>query len=489
MSGGRATRPIGRGPVLDAVQAWSDELSEGRTVVVAFSGGLDSCVLLHALRFGPFADGARRADLSVAHFDHAMRAGSASDADWAAGLCRAWRVPLVAERASVRLSSEAEARAARYAFLDRVRVGAGPGAVVVTAHHADDQAETVLFRVLRGTGPDGLRGIAARRPGLARPLLGVWREQLEAYAAEAGLRWREDPTNEHLGYARNALRHQVLPLVERSIAPGARRALARLARISEGDAAAWSEVMPMLTRLLESDAERAGAGDTPSLGRSHDESRRFERAALLALGRPLRGRLIRHLVSELGGALDEAGVRRVNDFVERADSGRAVDVGEGVTVTLEPDRVVFEAPSSIEGPGVGAPRVVIGGEREGRSPAVVGHRPMWVVWSSEEGRPRPSGDAAPPIDAAAYEESFGLGGLALPLELRPRGPGDRIRLAGGSRKVKKLLLEHRIPVRGRDALPMLVDRTGEVLWIPGVARSTVAVPTPGEPFLRVRIEP
>ena len=141
----------------------------GAHVLAAVSGGADSVVLLHLLRFAGDELGIT---VSAAHFDHAMRPGSAPDAEWVAGLCAAWGVPLVRRRADRALRSEAEAREARYAFLAGAR-GRVEADWIATAHHADDQAETVLFRALRGTGVAGLAGIApvdaARR--LVRPLL------------------------------------------------------------------------------------------------------------------------------------------------------------------------------------------------------------------------------------------------------------------------------------------------------------------------------
>src|SRR4051812_7461857 len=165
----------------------------GAHLLAAVSGGADSVVLLHLLRF--VAEGMGMT-VSAAHFDHAMRPDSGADAQWVAGLCAAWDVPLVVGRADGTLRSEGEARDARYAFLEAARAGAGAD-WIATAHHADDQAETVLFRVLRGTGVAGLAGIApvdaARR--LVRPLLPFRRAELRRYARSHGLRWREDSTN------------------------------------------------------------------------------------------------------------------------------------------------------------------------------------------------------------------------------------------------------------------------------------------------------
>jgi tRNA(Ile)-lysidine synthase TilS/MesJ len=151
------------------------------------------------------------------------------------GLCRGWGVALHEGRAAAPLRGEAAAREARYAFLRRVRELTG-ATHLATAHHADDQAETVLFRVLRGTGIDGLAGIpAADGDGTVRPLLGFTRDEVGRYARRAGLRWREDPTNALADAARNRIRLELLPRIERTVAPGARRALARLASLAAED--------------------------------------------------------------------------------------------------------------------------------------------------------------------------------------------------------------------------------------------------------------
>ena len=261
-------------------------------MVVAVSGGLDSCVLLHLLRF---AARPPSLDLVVAHFDHRMRGSSADDALWVGGLCRAWDVPVRVGRADAVLPSEEAARTARYEFLEAVRLEFG-GRLVLTGHHADDQAETVLFRLLRGTGVRGLGGIPVRRePALFRPLLSFWREELEAYAERARLSWREDPSNREVRYARNALRMRVLPDVERLVASGARRALVRLAGLAREDEAGWESLLPELLRPLGLEEE--------------DGRISVDRVELARLHPAVRARVLRVLVGRMGLTLDETGTR------------------------------------------------------------------------------------------------------------------------------------------------------------------------------------
>ena len=463
---------VAKSAVLAAVQNFLNQAGEKPKIVVAFSGGLDSCVLLHSLRSLCLTDPSKSPILAAAHFDHGMRDGSAGDADWVVEMCAKWAVPLTVERADRALKSEADAREARYAFLDRTRIAAGHNASVLTAHHADDQAETVLFRMLRGTGPDGLRGIAGQRKGVARPLLGLWREDLEAYARIEGLDWREDPTNQHLVYARNALRHKILPELELLVAPGAKKALVRLARISGVEADAWSEVLPMVFEML--DGIRDGLenqSQVPSLD--------VDRDALRDLGQPLRTRVIRYLASEVGVILSEAGVERVNHFLSSSSSGRAIELGNRATVSLQLHRVVFvgSRPSIEPARSPVDETVVIKSASQGDSEVRLAGKSYRVLWAEE-----------PSSDSEKEDEAFfELAGLSFPLEVRARAPGDRLHKSVGSRKVKKLMLERRIPIGQREMMPVIVDARGKVLWVPGVARSTSVATKVGTPSLRVRI--
>jgi tRNA(Ile)-lysidine synthase len=404
--------------------------------VVAVSGGLDSVVLLHMLRF----TAAPGASLVVAHFDHGMRPSSGDDAHWVAGLAASWGLPSRVGRAADRLTSEGGAREARYAFLEEVRRESG-ARLVLTAHHADDQAETVLFRALRGTGHAGLAGMAAYRDRLLRPLLSFWREELEAYGRTARLDWREDESNRSLRFARNALRHRVLPDIERMVAPGARRALVRLADLAREEEAGWESVVAALLESLELEQRD---------GRHSVDRRRLE-----ALHPAVRARVLRTLAAKVGRSLDEATTRRAVEFVATAASGVVIDLGGAVTLRKDLDRIAVGAATTVP-----ADRAVhIPDTRPGAGSALLAGRVISVSWG---------GDVA----ASGYEAaSFDADELRFPLCVRARLPGDRIRLQGGTKKVKKLLLERRIPETERGCVPLLVDAAGDVLWIPGLARA------------------
>lgn len=434
-------------------------LTPGDAVVVAVSGGLDSVVLLHLLRFHPPLSDLR---LTVAHLDHGLRARSPQDAEWVRGLCRAWGIPARLEVLAEPPRGEARARELRYDFLRRVQEAEG-GDRIVTAHHADDQAETVLFRVLRGTGPRGLGGIRERSPeGLVRPLLPFWRQELKAYAGYSRLCWREDPTNEDRRFARNALRHRIIPEAEALVAAGARRSLVRLANImAEDEAGIESLVEAVLGEVVESWSPK---GVT------------LDREALLALHRAVQARVMRALAERLGGGLDEVGTRSAVRFAGAGVSGGLVRLSGGLSLRRDFGRLVLyrgeEKPQrtpqvlEIANSGPAEARITLGGRR------------LRVCWAP--GHLVPEGPGSGPRSPGTAEggfrwsESFSTENAFLPLLVRSWLPGDRVGLPYGTKKLKKLFAERGIPVLERPRQPVVVSGEGEVLWIPGVARSTSA---------------
>ncbi len=225
----------------------------GRRVAVAVSGGADSTALLRALHA---LSGPLRLDLVVLHVHHGLRGVEADqDEAWVRALAErlGWPVQcrrVELERSATGRSPEQAARHARYAALEEMATSSGCSHLAV-AHTADDQVETVLHHVIRGTGVAGLRGIPLRRRlasgvWLVRPMLHLWRADVRAYLQQIGQDFREDQTNRDVHYTRNRIRHQLLPLLESQFNPNVRRALLRLAE----QAADVEEAFDVLCRPL-----------------------------------------------------------------------------------------------------------------------------------------------------------------------------------------------------------------------------------------------
>jgi tRNA(Ile)-lysidine synthase len=428
----------------------------GAHVLVALSGGCDSVVLLHLLRFHA-ADPTLR--VSAAHYDHAMRPESDRDACWVRGLCAAWGVPLVAERADRAPAGERAAREARYRFLLRALRESG-ATLLATAHHADDQAETVLFRVLRGTGVRGLAGIPAlRADGVVRPLLPFWRGEIRRYARARALRWRPDPTNRSVHPARNRIRLELLPAAERHVARGARRNLVRLAALAAEEEQAWE--------ALAARALAACAREEP------DGAYVLVRDRLRGYDSPVAARALRTLLRRLGTVLDRSGTRLALEFIRTAPSGRRLALPGGVTIATEfgvarLERVPGGAAAETS---VDSPLEIPASEPRGSGEARLGGRTVTVRWCTE---------GEPPADEPDARASFAADRLRFPLTVRARAPGDRIRTRGGRRSLKRLFIDARVPARERGATPVVVDADGAVVWVPGIATAAGAEPGPGE---------
>ena len=429
-------------------------LSAGERVVVAVSGGADSTALLHLLRFAP---GLPELDLVAAHFDHRMRPDSADDLAWLCGITRAWGIEFRAEEASVELSSEEDAREARYTFLQSIAAEV-EGSKIATGHHEDDQAETVLFRIARGTGLAGLAGIPeTREPGIVRPLRSFGRAEIEEYLALHRLVTRDDASNLDSRFARNVVRHEVIPLLAQKVAPGVTQSLVRLARFAEQEEAGWNSVLP---ELLEGVVRRRDDG-----GLSVD------RPALLAYHSAVQARLMRAMIEGFGVRLDEAGTLAVLEFARTGASGRSLGLPgtlalrrsfDEFVLSIEPGREEHR-PLEIQEPGSGSGDFIVGGRRMMAD---------WSVGAAPKGR---------------WVEKFALSQMQFPASFREWFPGDRMRLPYGSKKLKKVFAEALVPAHERVRRPVLVDGGGSVLWVPGVKRSAMAEVAGGEPALSIAV--
>lgn len=390
--------------------------------------------------------------VGAAHLNHRLR-GAEAEADaryvreMAAGLgvpCLVEEFDVAAYRNEQRLSTQVAAREIRRRFLIRAAEETG-SARVALGHQADDQAETILHHFVRGTGPAGLAGMSPARPPVIRPLLGVRRREIEAYCRERGLKPRRDPSNLDPAYTRNRIRHTIIPLLESEFNPNLVESLLRLGEICREDNAYLDEAAAEAFRRV---AFRA------------DGEIRIEAAALAALPTALARRVVREAWSGVGQAresLDFEHVEQVLALLRSAAGGRRLDLPRGLTVVKQAGRLVF-GPKPAPSPGVlWCYELAVPGRTELPE---VGRRITAEVRPAHGVR----AEALGPGRAAVDMES-----LTLPLSVRNRRPGDVFapQGAGGRMKLKEFLINCKVPRAERDRLPLVVDRSGRLVWVAG----------------------
>lgn len=394
----------------------------GDRVLLALSGGVDSVVLLDILTRVSKRLGLR---LRAMHVNHQLSPNASSWASFCRRLCRARGVPCVVKRVEVARgnSTERAARDARYAALTSARAD-----FVALAHNADDQAETVLLQLLRGSGVKGLSAmpvVTSARPALVRPLLDVTRTEIEAYAARHALEWIEDESNASGAYLRNWLRHEIAPRIAERV-PAYRTVLSRAARH-------FADAATLLDDLARIDA---------------DGEQGLSVARLKALA-PARARnLLRYALREQGFRMPDED--RLNEALRqglsaRGDARLEVDLGDCV-IRRKGDTLRFTAP-----------------RRSSPSKAI-------LVWRGEREI------ALPHLDGVLAMQPARGTGMSLarlqaqPVTIRTREGGERLRPASNrpTRSVKNLLQEADVAAWERDRLPFIYS--GDALaCIPGVA--------------------
>ncbi len=424
----------------------SQLLPAGSPVTIALSGGLDSIVLLDVLFHLRVEWGW---SLSAAHFDHRMREESGAEAEWVQAKCAGLCLPLKIGRAHVVPGGEAQARELRYRFLYEARDELG-GGWLATAHQADDQAETVLFRMLRGSGLAGLSGIPARRdPRTVRPLLPFWRSELEAHARARRLDHLTDPTNLDMKYQRNWIRRELIPRLESEGRVDLRSDLVRLAELAGRAATVVGQITEEAVQglILEATKDRIAVA----------------RTRLLAYDTNVRAHLLRALVARVGPQPGRVGTRIALEFISNCSSGRSVDLSGGVRLCREFDRLLIER-RVCDASGRDED-LVLRDCRSGRGDVSIAGVRWRVRW----------GLGAPANDTVCGEQftCFDPTELQFPLAVRPWRPGDRIRLAGGTRKLKKVFVDHAVGRSQRGAYPLVADQS-RVLWIVGLLESLQA---------------
>ncbi|MFN2572608.1 MAG: tRNA lysidine(34) synthetase TilS [Gemmatimonadales bacterium] len=420
--------------------------------IVAVSGGADSLALLDLLHGVAEELGL---SLVVAHVDHGIQADSRFVGSAVRKVAERYALPF--ELAELDLGADAtetEARRGRYAWLRELQQRHG-ARYIVTAHHEDDQVETIVLRALRGSALAGLAGIAPRaRGGLIRPLLPFSRRELAAYAAERDLPVHDDPANADPRHLRSWVRGTLLPLLTERLGPRLRNDLLGQGRHAASDRRAWDQILDVMPDLA---LDVQGEGFAVA------------RAVLCGYDNALSVALLRAAARRAGLVLGPTRARRLLDLARRP-SGRRLSLGDGwsaevafgqLRVGREPVATIACALERIHPSGErGSARFGAFEIRWSSAPAPERiERATWTTW----------------LDSATWE-------------VRAPARGDALVPLGGvgHRPLRRLLMEARVPRSVRPQYPV-VSRGETILWVPGICRSAEGVPTPGTRAVRLDV--
>jgi len=433
----------------------------GERILVAISGGADSAALLAALHRIHAELGI---SLVAAHLNHGLRDDADRDEQAARALAAHLDVPLVAGRletlAGAGDSLEQAARDERYRFLHATSADAAADRIAV-GHTLDDRAETFLLNLFRGAGP---RGLAAPRPargdGVIRPLLDERRAVVRAFAEQSGLAIVEDRSNHDRRFARNRVRLDLLPAVVEAFSDGVVQRIASAARILDEE----DRLLEDLADATLESLRRPGPGVL------------LEARGLASHIPALAARVLRAAIAEAKGDLRRVTEAHIRDGLRlaRSDSrGREIMLPGDIRVVRDGD-VLAVVPTSAEGP---AAEYEVPADAEGHH--LLGHGiVLEVARAAAEDRPATASVVFLRPDAAAD------------LVLRPRRPGDRIRLLGGpgTRKISDLFIDCKVPRSQREWRPLLAEATGsQVFWVPGLRVGEGPWAEPGDDALRLSV--
>jgi tRNA(Ile)-lysidine synthase len=454
------------------------DIDWGDHVLVAVSGGPDSMALLHRLASG---FGIPPITLAVAHFDHRLRPDSAEDRRLVERFCRSLGIDCHVGSADVRRAAkergeslEATARRLRYEFLEKTcdEIGAGK---VATDHTRDDDIETVLMRVLRGSGIRGLAGIPARRGRIVRPFIFVARDDILQYCESNEVPYVEDPTNRDTSFERNYIRHEVLPSLRAGF-PDAEPNLLRMRYEAEETLVAIRRVTdPILAEHLVEESPGLWRISIDPIVPLDGTARYILFADALYHYIRVERELGRDHYRSLSGLVDGKGIMRSLPGLTARREHDFIVLYHGVPVDERPAALS----RSLEVPGQTR---LLGNRLCSQVTSVEESGPDWR--SLTEGFPERDGG---PASAVAY---FARDSVAPPFIVRPPAPGDRMQPFGmdGHKKLSDIFIDKKIPYRRRSTVLVVEDRR-EIVWVVGVTTSeSTRVGADAREVVEIRVE-
>jgi tRNA(Ile)-lysidine synthase len=422
-------------------------LQPGERVVVGVSGGADSMALLHVL-WELRRD--FRLSLVVAHLDHGLRPEGQAERSFVRKASAQLGIPFISRKVDVRekqkeqrLTLQEAAREVRYSFLlEAAKIH--QATKIALGHTADDQAESIIMRLLRGSGTRGLGGIPpVRGEVFIRPLIESWREEVESFLQDRKASFLTDPSNRSLHFLRNRIRHELLPILQQ-YNPRLRHTLVQMAEIFRAEEEFWQNLLKeKFPALVRSQKKISITLDIPSL---------------IAQPLPLRLRSLRYATEKILGHLRRVGLSHIlaiNHLLDSPEPNKSLQLPQGLCLTKAYQALTFAQSReeilpfavSVAGPGCW------------EIPEIGREMRFEILTSHPRVRPKSSSRVA----------LLDFDKVAFPLTIRSFRPGDRLQPLGmeGEKKVKDLFIDCKIPATQRKKIPLLF-KNDQLLWIAGL---------------------
>lgn len=428
------------------------------TVIAGVSGGYDSMVMLDILKDYSAAIGF---EIIVAHVNH-MHRGTEADGDEEHVRAYAGEHGLKFESirksmddyaAEHSISPEDAGRRIRYEFFNSL-ASAHPNSVIAVAHNLDDQAETVLLNLIRGSGLRGLTGMTFKSENIIRPLLNISRAEIEAFAGEQGIAHREDRTNTENVYRRNSIRNQLIPFIEREYNPEFTKTVFRM-----------SEILQDQEEIINS---ATGAALDGILISSQDDKYVVNKAGFNKLEKSIRNNIIRSIITDLLGSVDGFDKTHIDQFTATAlrPSGKKMSIG-GIKLSVVYEHIIIEIKKSVE-------------EETSKSEIMIDTDKFGVYkfgkWEIEaEHFPKTKSRYKEKRDIVYLDADK----LDSKLVVRTRRPGDTMSPLGmdGTKKIKNLMIDMKVEPGERENIPIITTQSGDIIWVSMLRRSNKYVVT------------